>query len=684
VAKAKSRQDVAPSGGSAAAATMDGALVPSGAAEVPARPKEADRSEGDRPAEWLTWLSAKLTTDRTALTWVLVLGALLFLPFLGALGLWDPWETHYGEVARAMIARDDFVYPYWESAYFFSKPALTLWLMAFGFLAVGAEGGAPTEPLGSLTEWGARIPFALIAIGTLWAVYSIAKQLRDRTTGVIAAFVLASSPQFIFIGKQAMADMPFVGFMTIGLALFMAAVFDESEDGPPAKHLRIMTATGVGLATFVQLFLIGREMEGANLAGVVAAAALALAFVGYIALYASRRDCWLAGFYTCMGLACLAKGLAPLYVVGPTVVLYIVFTLDWRILMRSRVIVGGVLFLLVAAPWYVTLSLFKGRDDEGLTFNDRFWIHDNFSRVGAGVHGDRGGAGYYFEQLIYGMFPWSGMIPFAVGHAAVKVHEDDLDLSQRARATLFVLTWAAWVYAGFTMSQTKFHHYIFPSVPALAVLIGVWFTWLAEEPATRVRRAVVFLILALFAVGARDLINEPQNLVNLFTYKYDRDYPRDIVVRPFLGGIIAIGMVAAAVAWFMRRKDRSLLAYLGMAGLLGAWISHHHFYHLAPHWSQAHLFQTYYGERKGNEPIYAYQLNWRGETFYSRNRVLQVKERGANERIRQLVDQPGREFIITEQSRFHQLKSALSPEKREKAEIVDRSSNKFYLIVVED
>ena len=25
-----------------------------------------------------------------------------FLAFLGTLGLWDPWETHYGEVARAM------------------------------------------------------------------------------------------------------------------------------------------------------------------------------------------------------------------------------------------------------------------------------------------------------------------------------------------------------------------------------------------------------------------------------------------------------------------------------------------------------------------------------------------------------------------------------------------------------
>ncbi len=27
------------------------------------------------------------------------LGGLLLIPYLGAVGLWDPWETHYGEVA---------------------------------------------------------------------------------------------------------------------------------------------------------------------------------------------------------------------------------------------------------------------------------------------------------------------------------------------------------------------------------------------------------------------------------------------------------------------------------------------------------------------------------------------------------------------------------------------------------
>jgi 4-amino-4-deoxy-L-arabinose transferase-like glycosyltransferase len=71
----------------------------------------------------------------------IILSSLVFLPFLGAVGLWDCWEVHYGEVAREMIQRNDYVHPFWENAYFFSKPAFTMWMQATGLQA--AELGPP-------------------------------------------------------------------------------------------------------------------------------------------------------------------------------------------------------------------------------------------------------------------------------------------------------------------------------------------------------------------------------------------------------------------------------------------------------------------------------------------------------------------------------------------------------------
>jgi len=109
---------------------------------------------------WLRWL-APLSGEQRCVAALCAFAALLFLPWLGATGLWDPWEPHYGEVAREMIARGDYLHPWWESAWFFSKPALDLWLMAAGMLAANTNG--PDRWLGVYTEWAVRLPVAVIS-----------------------------------------------------------------------------------------------------------------------------------------------------------------------------------------------------------------------------------------------------------------------------------------------------------------------------------------------------------------------------------------------------------------------------------------------------------------------------------------------------------------------------------------
>src|SRR3989440_12799815 len=46
-----------------------------------------------------------------------------------------------------------------------------------------------------------------------------------------------------------------------------------------------------------------------------------------------------------------------------------------------------------------------------------------------------------------------------------------------------------------------------------------------------------------------------------------------------------------------------------------------HWRRLSPHWTQRDLFWEYYHQSTPDEPIAAYQMNWRGETFYSRHNV---------------------------------------------------------------
>src|SRR6185437_2839718 len=86
--------------------------------------------------------------------WVVTGATLLYLPLLGSFTLVDPWETHYAEVAREMIARDDWISTWWaQGRWFWSKPVLDLWLEALGMRAFGvnAEAGAMLAPASGIT-----------------------------------------------------------------------------------------------------------------------------------------------------------------------------------------------------------------------------------------------------------------------------------------------------------------------------------------------------------------------------------------------------------------------------------------------------------------------------------------------------------------------------------------------------
>ena len=79
---------------------------------------------------------------------VIVFGLLLYVPLAGTYGLLDPWETHYGEVARQMTVRNDYISLWWPGApldpdHFWSKPVLSFWLMSLFMHLFGVAGGAP-------------------------------------------------------------------------------------------------------------------------------------------------------------------------------------------------------------------------------------------------------------------------------------------------------------------------------------------------------------------------------------------------------------------------------------------------------------------------------------------------------------------------------------------------------------
>ncbi len=599
---------------------------------------------------------ARLPDEARGVAVVVLFSAMVLLPWLGAVGFWDPWEPHYTEVARMMIVRDDYVHPYWESAYFFSKPVLLMWLSALAMLAVRAQdaalpagaaiGGPTPSGLSVYTEWAVRLPVALLALVASALVFVAVKRLVSRRAGYLAAAALATMPFWFLMARQAITDMPFVALMTSGAMCFAVALWDER----------------------------------------------------------AHRSAWAYAGYAFLAFATLAKGLLGFGIAGAAFLGWFAVTGEWGLVRRLRLVerVGGVplplgplVFLAIAGPWYAVMSFFGGQDDESKTFAYRFWIHDHLKRVGEGVHTTTPGGSfaYFIRELGFGIFPWVAALPGALGDLArIRLRER----TRREDVVLFAGLWAVITYVLMSLSATKFHHYVFPALPALAILCAAYVDRVLDE-GLEVQLGALLLGLAAYVVVAHSLWAEPKALPDLFVYNYDRPYPEQELAdlhpghrlgpfllstgaRPFFSALFAAGGVALVAAWLWRSQRALLAALLGVAAAFALHVSWSHWRELTPHWSQRELFWSYLGQRGSpDEPIVAYYMNWRGETFYSRNLVRQVQDA---ERMKELAGRPGRTWIIVERSRFGALKQAVGP--KAQLRIADRSTNKFFLVALEE
>ena len=614
-----------------------------------------------REISWLRWLQP-LTAERRLTIGFVALAALLFVPWLGATGLWDPWEPHYGEVAREMVARGDYIHPWWESTWFFSKPALDLWLMAAGMVAANTNG--PERWTGIYTEWCVRLPYAAItALGAI-LLFVMANRLLTRRSAVMGTFAILTSPLFVFLARQAVPDPVFVGLLEGAMACLMIVMLDDREP----------------------------------------------------------HHGWAAAFYCFVGFATLSKGLLGFALPGAVAFFYCLVTGEWHRLRRLHLVAGALIVLVICAPWYGTMFAFEGRDDEGKTFFERFIIHDHFKRLALGVHTTTPGGTftYFVEQIGFDCFPWVFAFP---GAAAVLARVRLRPQGPRDRALLFLLFWFLVGFAVFGFSATKFHHYAFP---VLAPLLFFCALWLEDVLATglRAHAGTLFAGGLLYALVAHDLAMMPKHLTDMFVYNYDRPYPdRETNPRQFFAVLFYAGAAVGLSPWLLdrvmqlwgwlrafgskekraalraRRVERlqgaeltapeppadrkvAVFAVAAVALAFAVFCGWFHWRRLSPHWTQRDLFWEYFHQGAPGEPIAAYQMNWRGETFYSRNTVRQVGRPGAPAAtLADFMNGPGaRKWFLVEHSRLNALRQALG---NARLRVVEARNNKFALAVAE-
>jgi len=404
--------------------------------------------------------------------------------------IWDANEAFYVETPREMMEHGDYVIPTFNYVPRINKPVLSYWIVAGFYKVFGVSVGVERLPI--------AIGAAVMIITAFFLAYAAAPRGgwdagHRIEAGLWAALGLAAAPRLMMFSRRIFIDVYISMFM--GLTLLFFAL---SERYPGRRRLFLLlmyVAVGLGVLT----------------KGPVAAVLPGLAFGAYLLLHGELKR------------------------------------------LREMMVPAGILVVLaIVVPWY---ALVYQRHGAGYTaaLVQSFFLGENVARYtqGLGVESSRGPL-FYLPVVFSDSFPWSiGLFgAAAMWFADRRVRAPHVGIVDRAPERIRTLLWL-WilsVVAFFSLSAAKQDLYIFPIVPAVAALAGVFFVRAAQGPGRwsvglRLTAASIALLLGIAGAAAVYLFNGA-----LRVYELDG--------AGFVGWVAAAGgLIAAAVAIGGRAKE---------------------------------------------------------------------------------------------------------------------------------
>jgi 4-amino-4-deoxy-L-arabinose transferase-like glycosyltransferase len=426
--------------------------------------------------------------DLLCLTTLTIAGCFLFIFGIGSYGFWDPWEPKYGQAMREMVESGDLIVPHFMGAVRWTKPIFHYWAMYVPMKLFGVN------------EFTARLPSALAALLGVIMVYFFVKRLRSRKTALMASGILATTPHYFLMARQAMPDMLLTLFLTASLGFFSLARFGEKHKSGRYYHL----------------------------------------------------------FYAALGLATLTKGPVAGAIVVGTVLLFLSIDIDTSLLTRPKKLlskcfslmkeyrlgVGIIIFLAIAGPWYAAI-LYK----LGHFYIDDFLMYENIQRFAEPVRGHHGIVIFYVQTIMQGMYPWYGFLPLSL-----LILFDRPKVDEEVRQKWFFFSWFLAVFLIFTAAGTKLYYYILPITPPLAVIVAmVWEKYFNKEAPFWIKTAFI-LAIVFTLLPIRDFLLEGNGYIfNNFTHRHDISYTdTDTFYKIFIGAWALVMTLA-----ILRKRSRA-------------------------------------------------------------------------------------------------------------------------------
>src|SRR6266513_1845683 len=341
----------------------------------------------------------------------------------------------------------------------------------------------------------------------------------------------------------------------------------------------------------------------------------------------SGRRRWMLVAWASAALAVMTKGLVGIVLPAGAVARYVLSERDWRLPGRLHALRGGLLFLAIAAPWFIAVSLANPE------FPRFFFIHEHFERFTTREHGRYQPVWYFVPVLLAGVLPWIVHLLPALGRAWTRVPEI------RFQPRRFLLLWCVVVFAFFSASGSKLGSYILPIFPALSLLIAIHLASASPRFALAQGLVAALLGIALATASVWASANLPKALVLLET-----DLPPELYAAylPWLavGGIALAAAGIASASQCCRRAAAALTLALGGLAWVQIVLSGHET--LAPAFSAYHVVQKIRGDVRPDVPFYVVDTFDHTLPFYLDRTVTMV---GNKDELAQPISLEPRDFL---------------------------------------
>ncbi len=353
---------------------------------------------------------------------LVLLVVLAALPGLFSMPPLDRDESRFAQASLQMLESGDLIAIQYQHEPRNKKPAGIHWLQTASVWLTGQ--------VGQHEIWAYRLPSLAGAILAVLLTFSLGQTLLGRAQGILAAALLGGCIILAVEAVNAKTDAVLL-FTVVAAQLALARCWMAREAAAP------------GLAT-------------------------ALAF-------------WAA-----LGFGILIKGpLTPL-VIGLTLLLLCLGTRRWRWLAALRPLIGLPVMLVIAAPWYIAITL---QDQDFLL---RAANEDLIPKLLRGVESHGQPPGFYLGVQLLALWP-AAIFTLPAVIAAWRAR-------RQVPALPFLLAWLLPNWLVFELTPTKLPHYTLPLYPALTLLVA-WAVF-ADSAWLKGRLARVFALLTLLGGSA--------------------------------------------------------------------------------------------------------------------------------------------------------------------------------------